>query len=74
MPRPSDIQAEGLRALAAAGDLPLAEGREAQLIAQLREWFAAANELNAKMSAAEYSEIQPVMVFRHPAMEDGANG
>jgi hypothetical protein len=74
MTRRPDIQTEGLRALAAAADLPLAEGREAEIAAQLNEWLAAANELSAKMSAREYSEILPVTVFRHLPPEDGDNG
>jgi hypothetical protein len=69
-----EVDEDDVRALAALADLPLAAGREAQLAPQLDEWLTAANELNRKMAAAEYWEITPVTVFRHPGAEEGSNG
>jgi hypothetical protein len=63
-----------VRVLAGLADLPLAAGRETQLAPQLGEWLTAANELNARMAAAENREITPVTVFRHPGAEEGSDG
>lgn len=69
-----ELDEAAIRALAAAGDLPLAAGRESKLAGQLAAWLAAANELSAKMAAPEYLEITPVTVFRHPTTEEGTDG
>lgn len=65
-----EVTEEGVRKLAAAGELPLEAGREAAIAAQLSEWLTAANELSAKMSAEEHRELQPATVFRHPEGEE----
>lgn len=70
----TEVTEADVRALAALADLPLAAGREAQLAPQLGEWLTAANELNAKMAAAENWEITPVTVLRHPGGEEGSDG
>jgi hypothetical protein len=70
----TEVDEAGVRTLAAAANLPLAAGREAKLAAALGEWLGAANELSAKMAAAEHLEITPVTVFRHPVAEESSDG
>lgn len=74
MSKRTEVSEADVRALAALAALPLAAGREAQLAPQLSEWLTAANELSAKMAAAENWEIAPATVFRHPGREEDPDG
>ncbi len=58
---------EAVRVLAKAADLPIPDDRLPLVAAQLGEWLAAANDLNAKMSAPEHLTVTPVTVFSAPA-------
>ena len=53
--------------LARYAALPLAPGRAEAAAAVLDAWWPAANELSAKMSAAQHQMLAPVTVLTHPA-------
>lgn len=65
----TQIDAEAVRALAVAADLPLAPERAEDLAERLALWLEAANELSEKMSAAEHLPRGPITNFTHPDPE-----
>jgi hypothetical protein len=58
-----------VRELARAADLPLSDERLALVAPQLRDWLAAANELNQKLAAEAHRQVVPITTFRHPPPE-----
>jgi hypothetical protein len=61
------LDAEGVRVLAEAAQLPIPDDRLPLVARQLGEWLTAANELNRKMSAPEHQTVTPITVFVAPA-------
>lgn len=59
-----------VRQLANIAGLNLAPGREELISPTLGAWYIAANELNQKMSAAPYQNLQPITVFRQEHEQD----
>jgi hypothetical protein len=55
-----------VKALAAAADLPLEEGRAALIAPLLGTWLEDANELSRKLQAAERQTVMPITTFSHP--------
>lgn len=67
---PADVTDDnGVRALARAADLPLAEERVPAVRALLATWLTAANELSRTMQGAEHQDVLPATVFAHPTSE-----
>ena len=66
----TEVSEATVRTLANLAGLPLAEGREALLALQLRDWLTAANELNRKMSEPEHQTIMPLTIFTHPNVQE----
>ncbi len=59
------VQADHVRTLAAAADLPLSDERLGRAAELLTAWLPAANELSRKMSAQEYLELMPITGLVH---------
>lgn len=60
------LDESGVRALAKAAALPLADDRVPAVTQLLQDWFPAASELSRIMSAPEHLAIMPITVFAHP--------
>jgi hypothetical protein len=60
------IDEDGVRSLAAAAGLPLAEERLGPVAALLSAWLPPANELSRVMSDLALREQMPITVFAHP--------
>ncbi len=60
------LDEDGVRALARAAALPLADDRVAALSSLLGDWLPAANDLSRTMSAPEHRGTAPITVFAHP--------
>jgi hypothetical protein len=56
-----------VKALAAAADLPLEEGRAELIAPVLGAWLEGANELNRNLQVAERQPVMPITTFSHPA-------
>ncbi len=70
----ASIDEEGVRWLAAAAGLPLAEERLALVATLLNAWLPPANELSRTMSALELREHMPIIrspVHRPHGVGDG---
>lgn len=63
------VDEEGVRALARAAALPLAEDRLPSVAELLGTWLVAANELSRTMSDAQHLPLMPATVFVHPTTE-----
>jgi hypothetical protein len=63
------VTAEDVRALATVAELSLEPERAEDVAERLTVWFAAANELSEKMSAAEHLQCVPIANFTHPDSE-----
>jgi hypothetical protein len=61
----SEINAEAVRTLATAAELPLEPERAEDLAERLSVWLEAANELSEKMSAPEHLQCGPITSFAH---------
>jgi hypothetical protein len=65
----AQINAEAVRKLAVAADLPLDPERAEEIAERLAGWLEAANELSEKMSAPEHLPRGPITNFTHPDPE-----
>jgi hypothetical protein len=67
MQSPRPLDEEAVAALARAAALPLPSERLPLVTGQLRDWLAAANELNRKMADPRHLAVTPITTFTHPA-------